>query len=428
VLLVCYCVKRGRFAHVYCVLSPFTLPHPHPLRVSAMQPTVGAGKLWPCAVDLDFGNPNPRYPIVVGHSFLFRCGVPVDDIIGIAPVFQVKNQIIRVTFKNEDLSKAFLSKHGGEQKFPYENMVIKIGVRDSNVRMKYVRLSQIPLTSDLEKISERLLEFGVIHEIKWEKYKNLTGNLYYPVGNGWVKATMVLDKNIPSFISIGRYRAMVKYSGQIPTCRICDSENHFSENCPDKRRNIYRFADDDLRIEATVQPEQNPNGTEDPVPPVVNTLSGDTPEKECEPENGVNEGGTEAIPDIGKVTEDAPTSLPGNDDFSDFQDIPAGQANYVESQPLPSISPNFSVPSRFSPLDSIEPENGDTESMDDYCSVTSLGTQDDPQEGPSSKRQKPTGIPTANRAINKKKTQTQTLAAARAALGAQIIPPPKPKK
>jgi len=66
--------------------------------------------------------------------------------------------------------------------------------------------------------------------------------------------------------------------------------------------------------------------------------------------------------------------------------------------------------------------------MDDYCSVTSLGTQDDPQEGPSSKRQKPTGIPTANRAINKKKTQTQTLAAARAALGAQIIPPPKPKK
>ena len=134
----------------------------------------------------------------------------MDNIIGIAPVFQVKNQIIRVTFKNEDLSKAFLSKHGGEQKFPYENMVIKIGVRDSNVRMKYVRISQIPLTSDLEKISERLSEFGVIHEIKWEEYKNLTGNLYYPVGNGWVKATMVLDKNIPSFVSIGRYRAMVK--------------------------------------------------------------------------------------------------------------------------------------------------------------------------------------------------------------------------
>lgn len=143
-----------------CIVCFLPSPYPTPLRVSAMQPTVGAGKLWPCAVDLDFGNPNPRYPIVVGHSFLFRCGVPVDDIIGIAPVFQVKNQIIRVTFKNEDLSKAFLSKHGGEQKFPYENMVIKIGVRDSNVRMKYVRLSQIPLTSDLEKISERLLEFG----------------------------------------------------------------------------------------------------------------------------------------------------------------------------------------------------------------------------------------------------------------------------
>ena len=423
---MCTAIEKGRFAHVF-VVFPFP-SYPPPLRVSAMQPTVGAGKLWPCAVDLDFGNPSTRYPIVVGHYFLFKCKVPKDDIIAIAPVFQVRNQIIRVTFKNEALCQEFLSRHGGEITFIHEDKEIKVEVRDSNVRFKFVRLSQFPMTMDLRTISMRLREFGVIHDIKWETYKNLSGgNLYYPVGNGWVKAKMILEKNIPSFISLGRYRAMVKYSGQLPTCRICDSENHFSEHCPDKRRNIYQYADDDLRQDAIEQPDQNPNRAGDPVQqPVVNTQSGNTPEKENEPENGGNNSSTGPLPENHIVTEIPITSQSGNDDISDSQEIPAGQSHFIESQPLPSLSPNFSVPSRFSPLDSIDPENGETESMNDYCSVTSHDTQEDPQEGPLPKKP---NQGTAKRTIAKdpKKVNSSTkLTAARLALGSKVTPP-KPK-
>ena len=432
---------------MYCVLSPFTLPHrPHPLHVSAMQPAVGAGKLWPCAVDLDFGNPSIRYPIVVGHFYLFQCKVPKEDVVAIAPVFGIQNQVIRVTFKNEETSQEFLSKHYGDQTFTHESQEIKVNIRDSNVRIKIVRLSQIPATMDLNFISKRLNEYGVVHKILWEKYKNISGgDSYYTVNNGWVRAYMILDKHIPSFITIHRYRAMVKYSGQILTCRICDSNQHFSQSCPDKRRNIYQYADDDLRLESIYEPpEQATNGAGEPqLPqPMVSTSSEETPEKEVNPDDSVNHEVTGVSANEVNIVTETQNPTPGDDETFD-EDIPAGQAHCIITQTLESVSPNFSVPSRFSPLDSVDPENGETESMDDNVSVTSIDTQEDPQEGPSSKRQKPTEIPAISRPIGKRKTglnfvdlskkginETKLTAAARAELGKKIIPnkPNQPKK
>lgn len=40
-------------------------------------------------------------------------------------------QLIRVTFKNEELGQEYLSKHYGEQTFTHESKETKVDVRDS---------------------------------------------------------------------------------------------------------------------------------------------------------------------------------------------------------------------------------------------------------------------------------------------------------
>ena len=61
--------------------------------------------------------------------------------------------------------------------------------------------------------------------------------IMYPVLATWFIVRMTVTKNIPSYIKIGSYRAIVKYEGQRPTCTLCDEETHFSNTCPKTRQN-----------------------------------------------------------------------------------------------------------------------------------------------------------------------------------------------
>jgi hypothetical protein len=65
----------------------------------------------------------------------------------------------------------------------------------------------------------------------------------------------------PSYIKIGSYRAIVKYEGQRPTCRLCDGETHFSNTCPRTRRNretVVEKPDADKDKEQETDPKDQP--------------------------------------------------------------------------------------------------------------------------------------------------------------------------
>lgn len=49
---------------------------------------------------------------------------------------------------------------------------------------------------------------------------------------------MTIEKDIPSYLNMGDYRAIVKYHGQTPTCRMCDSKNHMGKDCPSLSRRV----------------------------------------------------------------------------------------------------------------------------------------------------------------------------------------------
>ncbi|KAK4030461.1 hypothetical protein OUZ56_023606 [Daphnia magna] len=96
---------------------------------------------------------------------------------------------------------------------------------------------RIPQNLDLGIVQTRLKEFGNVIEARWERYRVAEDEVLYPVLATWMIVRMTVTKNIPSYITIGSYRAMVKYEGQKPTCRLCDEETHFSYDCPTLKRN-----------------------------------------------------------------------------------------------------------------------------------------------------------------------------------------------
>jgi hypothetical protein len=85
--------------------------------------------------------------------------------------------------------------------------------------------------------------------------------IMYPVLATWLIVRMTVSKNIPSYINIGSYRAIVKYEGHWPPCRLCDEGTHFRNTCPRIRRNresVVEKADTDKDKGQDTDPKDHP--------------------------------------------------------------------------------------------------------------------------------------------------------------------------
>ena len=86
-------------------------------------------------------------------------------------------------------------------------------------------------------VKTRFREFGNVLDLRWESYRVVDDEFLYPVLSTWLICRMTLEKHIPSYITLGSYKAVVRYSGQIPTSRICDQHEHIGRNCPTLAKN-----------------------------------------------------------------------------------------------------------------------------------------------------------------------------------------------
>ncbi|XP_045034562.1 uncharacterized protein LOC116930487 [Daphnia magna] len=176
---------------------------------------------WLNSVDVDFGVQFPRLSMRAVHGFVRSLKVEPQDLFGLVAAY----------------TSSFLSQHSGIVRTELEGKEVNVVIRDSNIQEKFVRIAGIPQNLDLGVVKTRLKEFGTIIDARWERYQVAEDDVLYPVLATWMIVRMTLTKNIPSYITIGSYRAMVKYEGQKLTCRLCDDETHFSYNCPTLRRN-----------------------------------------------------------------------------------------------------------------------------------------------------------------------------------------------
>ncbi|KZS08465.1 Uncharacterized protein APZ42_027533 [Daphnia magna] len=177
---------------------------------------------WQNCVDIDFGVQFPRLSMRAVHGFVRSFKVEPQDVLGLVAVLEKRNLVARITFTTEAYTRSFLSKHSGIVRTELEGKEVNVVIRDSNIEERFVRIAGIPNNLDLGVVQTRLQEYGTVIDTLLAT---------------WMIVRMTLTKNIPSYVNIGSYRSLVKYEGQQPTCRLCDDENHFSNNCPTLRRN-----------------------------------------------------------------------------------------------------------------------------------------------------------------------------------------------
>lgn len=214
---------------------------------------------WIGCADIDFGNPTPRLAMRTVHRYIRTLNVKVEDVMGIAAVFESQNQVVRITFHKEATCSAFLAEHQGIRKEKLEERDIAIVIKDSNVQEKFVRISGLPYQMNLGIVKTRFREFGNVLDLRWESYHVVDDEFLYPVLSTWLICRMTLEKHIPSYITLGSYKAVVRYSGQIPTCRICDQHEHIGRNCPTLAKNRRVIATKTPPVPKTARVEKSNN-------------------------------------------------------------------------------------------------------------------------------------------------------------------------
>ena len=213
---------------------------------------------WDNAVSIDFGNLFPKLRALTVHKYVRSLGVVVSDVEALVAVPEDKNQIAIIVFKSGDKHKSFLEEYEGKRDVVLEERKLSIVISDKSVVEKYVKVGNLPPNLSLEVVKHRLSVFGKIKsskDMRWETYLNNVEPDYFPVKTGWLIVKMSVDTNIPSYINVGPYRAIVRYPGQIRTCRHCDSQDHLWEGCPQNRKNQQPL------------PEQSNKEQSDPTPP-----------------------------------------------------------------------------------------------------------------------------------------------------------------
>ena len=197
---------------------------------------------WQHCADVDFGvfMPN-RLEMRTMHGFIRSLNVKNDDVMGISVIYEARTQTLRVTFVDAATCASFLSQHGGLHSEKLEGKDLSILVKDSNVDEKYVRLTGIPHSYNLEFVKRRFREFGNVLSMRWEKYHVVEDEVLFPVLSTWLICRMTLDNPIPSYVTVGEYRVYVKYHGQTPTCKFCDQPDHMGRECPTLRRSRLVF-------------------------------------------------------------------------------------------------------------------------------------------------------------------------------------------
>lgn len=91
----------------------------------------------------------------------------------------------------------------------------------------FVTLLYAPCEMGDQPITTALSPYGKVINVRrghWQQHP------LWENGNRHVK--MEMDRPIPSYLQVGPYRLVVKYNGQVETCRRCGGPGHKAADCP----------------------------------------------------------------------------------------------------------------------------------------------------------------------------------------------------
>lgn len=161
---------------------------------------------------------------------------------------------------SESVVEKILRQHGNEKDFITDkNVKLKVLIRKSESDRKYVRVLNLPPEFKNEQIKAFLSKYGVVESVQDEKITSACK--YFPgIKTGVRIVNMVVKQNIPSSVEINGAKTLITYSGQVRTCVLCHSTEHFRNDCP-KTKIAQRRYDNFKNLNNTETPsEENKTG------------------------------------------------------------------------------------------------------------------------------------------------------------------------
>ncbi|KZR98360.1 Uncharacterized protein APZ42_006262, partial [Daphnia magna] len=155
----------------------------------------------------------------------------IDDQLTVIDLHYHTKQIV-AKFKTQDLFEDFLQKYAKGVLYEKNGKKYKIPVIVAGSPWKKVQVKYVPDEMDFTYIYAAFEQYGKVKGIEWEK-PNLD---LLKTKREKLTVEMMVDKNIPSFITIMGIRFAVTYMGQIKTCARCDSDQHEARHCDGGKR------------------------------------------------------------------------------------------------------------------------------------------------------------------------------------------------
>jgi len=192
-------------------------------------------------LEFDFGNTFPRIAMISIHRWFKSMGINEKVCSGIMAIIGVPTQVVRVKFQTRALMECFLEKQKEVFELKEGNKIISVKVKEAGLREKFVRIADVPFEVDTSTVKKVLENFGKVITIKRDMFgrPQEAEQELIPVPSGWMTVSMVLDRDIPSYLMIEDFRAIIRYQGQPKTCRICNHQDHLAFQCPRNNRPRY---------------------------------------------------------------------------------------------------------------------------------------------------------------------------------------------
>ncbi len=159
------------------------------------------------------------------HRWFMKQGIIEDQLTVIDFHFHTKNVVAK--FKDHQQFENFFKRHSHGIPFEKYGKIHIIPVSIAGSPWKKVQVKYVPDETDLKEIQSALGKYGRIKNVQFE----IPTFDLLKTKREKLCVEMMIDKNIPSFITVMGNRYSVSYSGQTKTCSRCDLEGHEARNC-----------------------------------------------------------------------------------------------------------------------------------------------------------------------------------------------------
>jgi hypothetical protein len=138
-----------------------------------------------------------------------------------------------IKFQNDEQAQNTLQATSGQMTYQHENgESYNVFIEHAGMGTKRIRIANLPPEVPNSIIRDALATYGDVLEIIEESWSKA---YRYSVSNGIRVAVTRLKKSVPSNMTIGGTRVIITYENQPPTCYVCNTMGHQSQECPKRK-------------------------------------------------------------------------------------------------------------------------------------------------------------------------------------------------